>query len=161
MENVNSPWVIGLEETLFITAVILLISDIFFQTDIVIHIACVIFAYLISTIIDVHFIYQVLIGLTAWFFIIGFHYFVWRTVIQKILNSIIAPTKYVSGTEGLLKDNGVIKVIDGRIMVEIKGDIWPCEVSTGLTTGEQVQVICVKNGILTVIADNGSNLLCK
>lgn len=150
MEISTNTWGLGLQETLLAAAFILLIADIYFQSDLASHIAYIIFSYLISTIFELHLMYQVLIGLIAWFFILGFHYFVWRVAVQRFVNSVMAPDNYKSGVEGLVNEVGVIKLIENKVMVEIRGDIWPCVVSPGLGSGDRVRVIGVDNGRLNV-----------
>ena len=156
MAFIAGAWGLTLNETLFILAVILIVADFFWQTDIPTHIAYIILSVLIAINIPFHFMYKILIGLLAWFAIVGFHYLFWRQFIQTIINKFIAPDKYKDGADGLVDMIGEIREIEQQKMVMVKGDLWPIDPTENVRAGEKVKVVKVKNGILTVKTIEGS-----
>jgi len=48
---------------------------------------------------------------------------------------------------------GRIREIENRKMVEIQGDVWPCEGADDLTAGDTVRVTSVADGVLSVRAE--------
>lgn len=150
MAFIVEAWGLTLSETLIILAVILIVADFFYQSDILTHIAYIIFVVLIATNIHFHFMYEILICLLAWFAIVGFHYLLWRRSIQPLINKFIAPDKYKDGAEGLVNTVGEIKEIEQQKMVMVKGDLWPIDSTDDVRAGERVKVVKVENGILTV-----------
>ena len=150
MAFILEAWGLTRNETLFILALILIVADFFLQTDIPTHIACVILSVLIAINIPVHFMYKILIGLVAWFAIVGFYYLFWKRFVQTTINKLIAPDRYKDGADGLVGAVGEIKEIEQQKMVMVKGDLWPIDSAADVRAGQSVKIAKVENGILTV-----------
>ena len=142
MGSLFDSWGLSANHTLLILAVILVIVDFFVGTDILSHIAYIIFSVVIARNMPFHIMYKILIGFAAWFAIIACHYMFFRRFVQMVVDKVIAPDKYRSGTEGLISMTGSIKEVDG--------DLWPIEPNEDLRPSQEVKVTKVPNGILTV-----------
>jgi len=139
-----------LNHTLLLLAIILIILDFFIATDILTHIAYIVLAYLVASNVQLHFMYQIIIGIGCWCLIVTAHYLVFRKFVQQLINQKIAPDKYRSGTDGLVGMAGQIKEIEQQKMVMLEGDLWPIDNPEGFGQGQDVKVVEVKDGILTV-----------
>ncbi len=142
-------WGMSLNLTLLLLAVILMLIDFFFQTDIPTHIAYMILAFLIARNVDLHIMYRVIIGVCAWGAIVAFHYLVWRSVVQTVTNTLIAPDRYKSGADGLVGRAGTIEEIHGVKMLRVRGDFWACSNIEDFSDGDKVEVTAVADGVLT------------
>ena len=149
-EALGFSWGLSLDHTLLVLGVILMILDIFVGTDLLSHVAYIIFSFVIARNMPYHFMYKILIGLVAWFVIIGCHYLFFKRFVQEAVNRIIAPDKYREGAEGLVNKTGEVKEVEEKKMVMIEGDLWPVESAQELKAGQKVIVANVKDGILTV-----------
>ncbi len=145
-------WGLSLNQIVLLVAVILIVIDIFIASDIPTHVAYVLCCIIIALNTDVHPIVQVLVGLLAWFLLITFHYFVWKTLITTIANRFIAPDRYHVGADGLKGKTGIVRVVDGEKMVSVQGDVWPCTGAEHLEDGDKVIILSADNGILTISA---------
>ena len=148
MPFIVGAWSLGLNETLFVLAVILIVVDFFCRSDVLTHVAYMIFAVLIGVNIHVHLMYRILICLLAWFAIIALHYLLWRRCVQRLVNKLIAPDKYKDGADGLVGLVGEIKEVEQQKMVMVKGDLWPIGSCGDVRAGEKGKVVKVENGIL-------------
>ncbi len=130
-------------ETLILIAVILVMIDIFFVSDITTHIAYIIIAYVIAHVLPVPFLYQIIAGIVAWFGLVTFHYLLWRKVLQKIANEYIAPTRHKSGMDNLIGKKGIIKEVEGKKFVSVHEELYPYETinPTQPEIGEEVTII--------------------
>lgn len=150
MGSLFDSWGLSVNHTLLLLAVILVIVDFFVGTDILSHIAYIIFSVVIARNMPFHVMYKILIGLAAWFTIVACHYIFFRRFVQKIVDKIIAPDKYRSGAEGLVGMTGSIREVEEKKMVELEGDLWPIEANEDLRPSQKVKVTKAQNGILTV-----------
>jgi membrane protein implicated in regulation of membrane protease activity len=150
MDSFFESWGLTLNQTLFLLAIICMVLDFFVGTDILSHVAYIIFSFLIARNVPFHFMYKVLIGLVAWFAIICCHYLFFKRFVQQIVNRIIAPDKYREGADGLVNKIGEVKEVEQKKMVMIDGDLWPAEAAEDLQVGQKVKVTNAKDGILTV-----------
>ena len=142
-------WGMSLNITLLLLALILMLVDFFFQTDIPTHVAYVILAFLVARNVDLHIMYRVIIGVSAWGVIVAFHYLVWRSVVQTVTNTLIAPDRYTSGADGLVGRAGTVEEIDGKKVLRVRGDFWACSNIDDFSDGDKVEVTAVADGILT------------
>lgn len=150
MEILTEFWGLSLNQTVFLLAAILIVVDFFIPNDVSTHIAYVILCGLLAINIDAHILVKILCALLAWFALIAFHYFFWKTIIQKIVNTIVAPDRFRPGADGLIGSKGIIKIVDGNVMVKVKGDLWPCIDADSIADGTPVEVTSQKNGELKV-----------
>lgn len=150
MGSLFDSWGLSVNHTLLLLAVILVIVDFFVGTDILSHIAYIIFSVVIARNMPFHVMYKILIGLAAWFAIIACHYMFFRRFVQKVVDKFIAPDKYRSGPEGLVGKTGSIREVEETKMVELEGDLWPIEPNEDLRPSQKVKVTKAQNGILTV-----------
>ncbi|WP_040482045.1 hypothetical protein [Luminiphilus syltensis] len=96
--------------------------------------------------IDVHLLYQILIGIISWFFFVAFHYSVWRKILVSIADKVLAPTITQSGVDGLIGRKAIVKEVDGKILASIQGDLWPFKSDENLAPGGVCQVGSVDHG---------------
>ena len=150
MEALTDIWGLTLNQTLLLLALILIIIDIFIPTDVPTHIAYVLLCTLVGINIPFHFLIKILGGLTAYFGLILFHYFVWRATMQKFVNTVLAPDKFHAGAKGIVGYTGVIRKIGEKQMVKVKGDLWPCRGADKLSDGTRVWIDSAENGLLNV-----------
>ena len=142
---------LGFSETIIVIAVILITVDIFILTDITTLIAHFLFAFLVYWNLDeYHFLYRVIWGIVSWFILVGVHYAIWKNIIQKLTNRFITPDVYKSTLNNLLGEHGTFRVVDGKHMVSVKGDLWPCEFTEPVDDGELVEILDSQDGILTI-----------
>ena len=150
MGFLSDSWGLSVNHTLLLLAVILVIVDFFVSTDILSHIAYIIFSIVIARNMPFHVMYKILIALAAWFAIVACHYMFFRRFVQKAVDRVIAPDKYRSGAEGLVGMTGSIRKVEETKMIELEGDLWPIEPNEDLHPGQKVKVTKAQNGILTV-----------
>ena len=142
---------LGFSEAIILIAVILIIVDIFILMDIPTLIAHSLFAFLVYWNLDeYHFLYRVIWGLVTWFVLVGIHYTIFKNIIQKLTNRLITPEVHKSTLDNLLGEQGTFRVVDGKHMVSVKGDLWPCKFIEPINDGELVEIQDSKDGILTI-----------
>ena len=150
MGSLFDYWGLSADHTFLLLAVILVIVDFFVGTDILSHIAYIIFSVVIARNMPFHIMYKILIGLAAWFAIVACHYLFFRRFVQTVVDRFIAPDKYRSGADGLVGMTGCIREVEETKMVELEGDLWPIEPNDDLQPSQEVIVTKNHNGILTV-----------
>ena len=143
-------WGLPLDETLLVVALILVVVDFFLTTDIPTHVAYVLVATVVARHIPAHVLYQVLGGLGAWFALVTFHYLVWRNILQAFSNRFVAPDRHHLAAERVVGAHGEIKIVEGKTMVSIEGDLWPVEDSPAIETGTMVRIVSQKDGAVRV-----------
>lgn len=142
-------WGLSFEHTLLVLALLLMLTDVFFQSDVPTHIAYVLVAFVVAISFDVHFLWQAVIGVLAWFALVGFHYLLWRKVLTR-LSDRFAPDRYRSGPSALVGQEGRVKDIDGRKMVSLHGDLWRFTCAEDPPDGARVRVTGERDGELVV-----------
>jgi membrane protein implicated in regulation of membrane protease activity len=150
MQMLTDLWGLSLNQTVILIAIILVLLDIFVPSEIPTHIAYVLVSGLLAINIDAHALVRIIIALLTWFSLVAFHYFIWRSFVQKLVNQVIAPDRFKGGAEGVIGAVGVIRVIEGNVMARVSGDLWPCFCSEDWVDGESVKVVCEKDGVLEV-----------
>ena len=155
MDGLADWWGLSLNQTLLVAAVILVVIDIFFATDIPTHIAYVLASVVLARMVEAPILVRILAGILAWFALVAFHYWVWRKLVGKFTNRFVAPEKYKSGLDRLIGATGTAKAIEQTRMVEIEGDLWPYEGAEGVASGTKVKVIAVHENKLVVEPLNG------
>ncbi len=126
----------SINEILLVSALILLVIDIFFVSDIPTHIAWVLVTVTLAKEINVPILYQILLGVVIWFALVVFHYTLWRKVIEKINDKFIAPTKHQTGIQHLMGQKGVITNIDGKLLLLINEELHPFKTDKQVHEGE-------------------------
>jgi len=91
-----------INEILIVSAIILMVVDIFFTSDFPTHLAYVIVTVVIAKGIDAPVLYQILFGVLIWFALVIFHYTVWRKIIEQVNDRLIAPSKHKGGLDGFI-----------------------------------------------------------
>lgn len=145
---------LGFTESIVLIGFLLIVIDIFFPTDIPTHIAYVLFAYLVYWNIEAHFIYRVLWGVISWFIFVVFHYQIWISIIQKIVNRFISPDKYIMNNNKIIGSTGVFRIIGETKMVSINGELLPCKTDDNLNDLESVVVLECNDGLYQVKRKN-------
>lgn len=146
---------LSLDHALLVVALILIVIDFFVPTDLPTHIGYLILAYLAGTNVPLPVLYQVLLGVFAWFAVLAFHYTLWRGFTRRIVHKFIAPTRYRSGMAGMVEGTGILREREGKRLVEVHGDLYPCEERGAIADGETVRILEARNGRLVVAAEPG------
>lgn len=150
LAEMNEWWGLSLPQTLLVIALILIIVDVCIQSDVATHLAYVLVAVAVAYWTPVHILFRIIVGLLAWGGLVYFHYTLWRSVMTHLVNRLVAPTKYKSGTEGLVGLKGTIKLIDGKKMVSVQGDLWDYESQQEPPAGADVTILGEQDGLLHV-----------
>ena len=137
-----------INEVLILSAAILLLIDIFFNSDIPTHIAYIILTFTFAKEIDMPILYQVLFGILIWVALVVFHYLVWRKAIEKINDRFIAPSKHIGGLEGFVGQEGVVKEIEGVKFLYINDELHQFETEKEIQIGNKYVVLSIKSGKL-------------
>lgn len=149
--NVVDWWGLSGPQTLVVVALILVVVDIFIQSDVATHVAYILISIAVAWLVPVQVLFRVLVGLAAWGFLVYIHYSLWRKFATHFVNRVIAPTKFRAGARGLIGSTGVVKEIDGRKMVSLQGDLWPYEGPADMPPGSTVEVIGERGGVLKIM----------
>jgi membrane protein implicated in regulation of membrane protease activity len=112
------------DQTLILIAVIFILVDIFLPTDITTLIAYIVFSYLIAHNIEVPLLYQVIIGIIAWWAMVALHYYVFRKFIRRVTDKFIAPTKIESGIKVHFGKVGKLVMIDDKLLIQVEDEIY-------------------------------------
>lgn len=139
-----------INEILIVSAIILIVVDIFFASDFPTHLAYIIVTFTIAKEIDMPILYQILFGVLIWFALVVFHYTLWRKVIEKINDKLIAPTKHKGGLDGFIGEEGVIKEVEGKKYILINDEIHQFETDKEITVGNKYKVLNIKSNKLTI-----------
>jgi len=150
MDMITELWGLSLNQTILLVAAILVVVDFFVPTDLPTHIAYVLLCVLVGINIHAHVLIKILCALLAWFALIAFHYCFWRATVQKVVNKWIAPDRFRSGADGLVGSQGSMREVEGRMMVRVNGDLWPCRGGERIAAGTTVTVVGVTDGVLEV-----------
>lgn len=150
MQILTDLWGLSLNQTVILIAIILVLLDIFIPSEIPTHIAYVLVSGLVALNVDSHALVRIIVALLAWFSLVAFHYFIWRSFVQRLVNQVIAPDRFKGGAEGIIGAVGIIRVIEGNVMVRVSGDLWPCSCFGDSVDGESVTVVSEKDGALEV-----------
>ena len=140
------------DQTLILIAIILMLVDIFLPTDITTFIAYIIFSYLIAHNIDVPILYQIIIGILAWWAMVALHYYVFRKYIRLFTDKFIAPTKIKSGIEIHYGKTGQVKMIENTLMFQVEDEVYPFTEQDGkqCNPGDNATIINYSNEKLTI-----------
>lgn len=140
-------------EILIVSAIILIVVDIFFASDIPTHIAYLILTFTIAKEIELALLYQILFGILIWFGLVIFHYTVWRKIIEKINDRLISPSHHKGGLEAFVGKTGVIKEIEGKKFVSINEELYkfkPLEDSKEFNNGQTVKIKSFESNTLII-----------
>ena len=135
----------SINEILILSAIILILIDIFFVSDLPTLIAYFIITFTITKEINLPILYQIAIGLLILFALVVFHYKIWRTLLSKINDRFIAPTKHEGGLEGLIGKQGVIKEIDGKKFIIINDEVHLFETEKDPKVGDSYTILDIKS----------------
>jgi len=139
-----------INEILIVSAIILILVDIFFNSDIPTHIAYIILTFTFAKEIDMPILYQILFGILIWVALVVFHYLVWRKIIEKINDKFIAPNKHIGGLEGFIGQEGIIKEIEREKFFFINDEIHQFETEKEIQIGNKYVVINIKSNKLII-----------
>jgi len=142
----GSVWGLSLNEILVVVAIILIVIDFFFLSDIPTHLGYVLLCIVFARLLPLHLLYQVLFGIAIWFVLVWNHYKLWKIYIQKFINEKVAPDRFQPGVRGLIGQSGVAREIEGTMMIEIEGDLWPYECTAEVHAGDKVKVKSIVRG---------------
>jgi membrane protein implicated in regulation of membrane protease activity len=139
-----------INEILIVSAIILILIDIFFNSDITTHIAYLHLTFMFAKEIDTPILYQILLGILIWVALVAFHYLVWRKVIEKINDKFIAPTKHKGGVEGFVGQIGIIKEIEGEKFIFINDELHQFKTEKEIQIGNKYVVLNTKSNKLII-----------
>ena len=126
-------------------AVILILIDIFFLTDILIILAAAIISFAIAKDIPMSLLYQIIIGLLTFFSALIIYYLGFKKFIQTVTNRFIAPTNYKEFKSAIEGKTGVIEKIDVNTMIRFNGELWDLHNQSriNISAGDEVSIIRV------------------
>jgi len=130
----------GPTETLLAIALLMIIIDVFLETEITTVIAYILVATAMVQNLDVSLIYQMVFGSALFGILLLLHFVVWRQTLQKYMNTRVAPDLFISGQDRLIGKKGVIVFTDSSVMVRIEDELVPV-VSEDFNFSEDDQVI--------------------
>lgn len=139
-----------INEILIVSALILILIDIFFASDVPTHLAYLMLTFTITKEIDVPILYQILFGILIWVTLVVFHYTVWRKVIEKINDKFISPSKHIGGLDGFVGKEGEIKEVEGERYIFINDEIHRFETDKEIKIGNKYIVISIKSNKLII-----------
>ena len=141
---------IGLNHSIIVVCVILLVIDFFIPSDIPTFLSYLLLSFLVFWNLDVDFLYRLLFSIIAFFIFIAFHFTVWAKIVQSFVNKYISPTKHHDGPQALVGLVGKTVLIEGDWYVRIDGDIWRCHKIENISDGMMVQVTEFTDGMLKI-----------
>ena len=139
-------------ETLISIALILILIDIFFLSDIPTMVAYGVLAYAFGRELPFDILYQIVGGLLIFFLLIACHYLFFKNLLQNIANKYIAPDKYKQHTEAIIGKEGTIEIIEGTPAVRVEGNLWDF-VSinhNSVSETQKVKILDFKDGKLII-----------
>ena len=139
-----------INEILIVSAIILILVDIFFASDFPTHLAYIIVTFTLAKGIDMPILYQILFGILIWIALVVFHYTIWRKVIEKINDKLIAPSKHKGGLDGFIGKEGIIKEVEGEKYLFINDEIHQFETDNEITVGNKYKVQNIKSNKLII-----------
>jgi membrane protein implicated in regulation of membrane protease activity len=139
-----------INEILIVSAIILILIDILFNSDIPTHIAYFILTFTFAKEIDTTILYQILFGILIWVALVAFHYLVWRKVIEKINDKFFAPSIHKGGIEGFIGQGGIIKEIEGEKFIFINDELHQFKTEKEIQIGNKYIVINTKSNKLII-----------
>jgi membrane protein implicated in regulation of membrane protease activity len=137
-------------EILFVLALILILIDIFFVSDIPTHIAHILITIAIVKNINDYFLYQVLYGLLILFSLVIFHYFIWRKILEKINDQYISPRKHIDGYQALVGKAGIIHDFDGKLAILVGEEVFQFQSETPVNAGEMHIIKSINSSIVVI-----------
>ena len=143
-------WGLSVPQTLVLVALILMILDVLFQSDLATIVGYTLISVAVALWMPFHPLFRILIGLVAWGFLVYFHYTLWRELLAQLVNRVVAPTRYRTGAKGLVGTTAAIKQIDGNQMVSAQGDLWPFHCADDLSPNSRVRIVGERGGVLEV-----------
>jgi membrane protein implicated in regulation of membrane protease activity len=93
---------------------------------------------------------KVIAGVACWMGLASGHFWIWRNFIERFTDHVLAPTRFRQGADAVVGQTGQVRVIDGRRMVAVQGDLWVFEGPEDLPDGARVQVVGQNEGTLRV-----------
>lgn len=142
-----SPEVLG--GVLLGLGIVLLLADIFLATDFMSFFGWGAFAIGVAVFVPFGAIAAVALGLAV--FTIGgvLHVSVLRGLGERACDR-VASDRYRAGAEGLAGKRGKIRIVEGRVFVEINEDLWPLERGADLSDGTMVDLFEAPDGSLQI-----------
>jgi hypothetical protein len=139
-----------INDILILSVIILIIIDIFFNSDIPTQIAYVVLSFTIVKLIDMPILYQILFGVLIWIVLVVFHYLIWRQVIEKINDKFIAPSKHKGGIDGFVGQEGVIREIEGEKFIYITDELHQFKTDKKIEVGKKYIILNTKSNKLII-----------
>jgi len=139
-----------INEILIVSAIILILVDIFFASDFPTHLAYIILTFTIAKEIDMPILYQILFGILIWVALVVFHYTIWRKIIEKINDKLIAPSKHKGGLDGFVGKEGIIKEVEGEKYIFINDEIHQFETEKEIQIGNKYLILNIKSNKLII-----------
>ncbi len=139
-------------EYLVAIALLLFVLDLFFQFDFGILVSFVLLSFALTLKIDLHYLYEMSIGLVLFILITAAYYLFFRRYMELFNNKFIAKTRYVENSELLVGKSGVIEVVEGKVFIRVDGQLWDFEsaLSNEELVGSNKIIEKYSNGIITL-----------
>lgn len=141
-----------LYDTLLLAAFILILVDIFLSNELPTHIAYVILTTVFTIYLHQSIIHSIFLGVLIWLVLVVFHYTIWRKLLERFHDKILAPRKHVGGIEGLIGEEGMIITLEGNQFIQINEDLYQFESQYGnvVLEGHKYKVVEVKSNKLFI-----------
>ncbi len=139
-----------LNEILIVSAIILILVDIFFVSDFPTHLAYILLTFTLAKAINMSLLYQILFGVLIWFALVIFHYTIWRKVIEKLNDKLISPRKHIGGIEGFIGKEGVIKEVEGEKFISVNDELYQFETDKEVAVGDKYNILNTKSNKLII-----------
>ena len=139
-------------EFLAVMALVLVAVDFFIASDILSLIAYVLLSYLLVHASGLPWMYGILLGIGVWFLIVFLHYSVFKKVIAKFGNQILAPS--VIEDDPLARYIGeqtAVVFVDGKKMLRLEGDLVTFKDNEKFSDGDIVEITSFSEGVIEVV----------
>jgi membrane protein implicated in regulation of membrane protease activity len=138
-------------EFLILAGIILIITDFFLQTDILIALGLGCFAFAITSFTGLPTLYQIIVMVLVWLGLILLYYSFFKSFLGKFSNEIIAPDILNSDPmDRYIGHSSTVEIIEGRHMIRLDNELVPYDSKTPLAPGDEVIITGMTNGCPTV-----------
>src|SRR5690554_4636258 len=100
---------------LILIGILLIIIDLFFQSDLPTYIALVLFSTaFFMLVVNFNIILRLIFSVLFFLVLIVIHHYVWKTTVLLLVDKLFAKDRYKAGIEGLVGNTGIVRIIDGK-----------------------------------------------
>ncbi len=136
--------------SLLLIIFILILIDVFLSIEFPTHVAYILLTLLIVNEIDNTLLFKILLGVLLWFALVVFHYTIWRKMIERIHDRIVAPRKHIGGIEALIGKKGIIKEIEGTKFIFINEELYEFESNKEILLEKEYRILAIQSNKLII-----------